>query len=285
MYWPVSRGAEHARRRRRSASTTFSVVLGDRPLSTIRPGDAQDLLVGASSGADGTKRLVRQHFVALIQAAVDDELIGRRTRCRGQGGGAGHGARWSLRRRGGQAVYDAAPEWFRPAIMLGAGLGLRQAEASGLTADRIDWLGERTVRVDRQWSTQHGARAFTTPKSSASIRTIPAAQVVLDDLSRHVNGRDGFVMTDAEGEPVSYSRFGHAWGKTVKAAGVGPIRYHDLRHHFASVLISHGCSVKAVQKALGHSSAATTLQRVPGHMWTGDEDRIRAAVQAAFITC
>jgi hypothetical protein len=54
-----------------------------------------------------------------------------------------------------ELLVDAAPVWFRPAVILGAGLGLRQAEASGLTADRVLWL-ERAVRVNRQWITRRG---------------------------------------------------------------------------------------------------------------------------------
>jgi integrase len=52
------------------------------------------------------------------------------------------------------------------------------------------------------------------------------------------------------------------------------IRFHDLRHAFASMLIPAGCSVKAVSAALGHSAAATTLN-LYSHLWRGDEDRIR----------
>jgi hypothetical protein len=83
------------------------------------------------------------------------------------------------------ALYEASPSWFRPAIVLGAGLGLRQAEGSGLTVDRIDWLG-RSVRVDRQWITRRGLAEFGPPKSEASSRTIPASGFVLDELGAHV---------------------------------------------------------------------------------------------------
>jgi integrase len=58
------------------------------------------------------------------------------------------------------------------------------------------------------------------------------------------------------------------------------VRFHDLRHGYASMLIAGGCSVKAVQKALGHASSATTLNLYV-HLWPGDEDRIRHAVDQA----
>jgi integrase len=74
--------------------------------------------------------------------------------------------------------------------------------------------------------------------------------------------------------------FGDHWRRTRERAGVD-VRFHDLRHAFASMLISAGCSVKAVSAALGHSSAATTLN-LYSHLWPGDEDRIRDAVDLAL---
>ena len=65
------------------------------------------------------------------------------------------------------------------------------------------------------------------------------------------------------------------------AARTKGLRYHTLRHAFASLIIAGGCSVKAVQRALGHASAATTLN-LYAHMWPGDDDRIRQAVDRAF---
>jgi len=56
---------------------------------------------------------------------------------------------------------------------------------------------------------------------------------------------------------------------------------HDLRHAFASALISGGASVKQVQTVLGHANAAITL-RVYSHLWPGDEDRTRSIADAAF---
>ena len=88
-------------------------------------------------------------------------------------------------------------------------------------------------------------------------------------------------MLHRGGEPVDWQAFGHQWRRTRKRAGLEGIRYHDLRHAFASMLVSAGCSVKAVSAALGHSSAATTLN-LYSHLWPGDEDRIRDAVDLAL---
>ena len=66
-----------------------------------------------------------------------------------------------------------------------------------------------------------------------------------------------------------------AWRRTAQNAGLPGTRFHDLRRAFASRLINAGCSVK--QSALGHERASTTLDTY-GHLWPGDEDRVRAAL-------
>jgi len=62
----------------------------------------------------------------------------------------------------------------------------------------------------------------------------------------------------------------------VKGLPVG-FRYHDLRHHFASLLIASGLDVKVVQTRLRHASAMTTLNTY-GHMWPDADESSRAAV-------
>jgi integrase len=54
-------------------------------------------------------------------------------------------------------------------------------------------------------------------------------------------------------------------------------RYHDLRHYFASLLITSGADVKVVQKRLRHASAMTTLNTY-GHMWPDADESTRVAI-------
>lgn len=58
-------------------------------------------------------------------------------------------------------------------------------------------------------------------------------------------------------------------------------RYHDLRHHYASLLIHSGLSVKEVQACLRHGSAKTTLDTY-AHLWPDTEDAARSAIQKAL---
>jgi integrase len=74
---------------------------------------------------------------------------------------------------------------------------------------------------------------------------------------------------------------GRAAAPTLQAAELDGLRFHDLRHAYASMLIRDGCSVRAVSAALGHSAAAITLN-LYSHLWPGDEDRLRDAVDRAW---
>jgi integrase len=66
------------------------------------------------------------------------------------------------------------------------------------------------------------------------------------------------------------------WRATRRSAGLLKVRLHDLRHFYASGLIAAGCDVVTVQRALGHSTASTTLNTY-SHLWPTAEDRTRVA--------
>jgi integrase len=117
-----------------------------------------------------------------------------------------------------------------------------------LTVDRVLWL-ERSVRVDRQWLTRRGPAQFGPPKTSSSNRTVPASQFVLDELAAHVGRRhEGFVL-HRNGRPLDHNAFDYRWRQAARRAGLAGVRYHALRHAFASMLTAAGCSVRAVQHA------------------------------------
>ena len=179
-------------------------------MGSIRKGDVQAFVSGLNLSPT-TVGVAFQHVNAVFEAAVQDRLIAFNP---------AKGVKLP-RREGGEimpptleqvvAIYEASLAWFRPAVVLGAGLGLRQAEATGLTGDRIDWLG-RAVRIDRQWVTRMRPSHVGPPKTKSSVRTIPASDYVLNVLSSHV-GRwhEGFVIHHS-GEPVDSNAFSYQWG-------------------------------------------------------------------------
>ena len=103
-----------------------------------------------------------------------------------------------------------------------------------------------------------------------------------DDRPRHLRRQPAtdFVF-HVRGEAINHNQAGELWRSTCRAAGVVGVRFHDLRHFYASTLLSAGVSIKAVQSHLGHGSAALTLD-VYGHLMPSDDDRSRTAIEAAF---
>lgn len=236
--------------------------------------------------APGTVELVYRYTAAVFLAAVRDRVI-TSTPCEGiklPKAERRQVVPMTLEQVVG--LTEGLPARYRALVTLGAGSGLRQGEAFGLTVDRVDFL-RGTVKVDRQLVLMpSGPPAFGPPKTEASYRTIPVPQLVVDALSAHLaefgRGPDGLIFTNTDGGPIRRTRFSDVWRPVAKAVGLPPrTGFHALRHFYASALIHHGESVKVVQSRLGHATAAETLDTY-SHLWPDSEDRTRAAVEAAF---
>jgi integrase len=178
-----------------------------------------------------------------------------------------------------EALAAAVGDHYRPFVVFLAGSGLRVSEAFALRTSDIDWL-RRTVKVSKQ-AGRHGEDV--PPKSSASVRTVPLAQCVIDELAASIAAREvetDHLFVDPDGRPLDHHSWGEVWRKAREVVGT-TVRTHDLRHLYASALINGGCSVKSVQTVLGHASAAITL-RTYAHVWPGDEDRTRNVIEKAL---
>lgn len=260
-------------------------VLGDLPLSSVVPSAIQAWVKGMTL-APSTVGVVHGIVAGIFRAAIRDRRIASNP-CEGTKLPRQQRARVEpLSLEQVVALADKAPPGWRAAVVLGAGAGLRNGEALGLTVDRIDFL-RRSLLIDRQLVTVTGqAPTFGPPKTTASVRTIPLPPVVGEELARHVKdygtGSDGLLFVAPDGKPMTRTAFGHLWRPLVAEAKVPTgTRYHDLRHHYASLLIRHGESVKTVQARLGHASAAETLDTY-SHLWPDSDDRTRDAVQGAL---
>jgi integrase len=185
------------------------------------------------------------------------------------------------------AIEAALPHWLRVAVPLGVGAGLRQGEASGLTVDRVHFL-RRTLRVDRQLIDRNVPEpVLSPPKTESSNRTIPLAGFVTEALSAHLAAfprKPGeLLLLDPSGRPVDSGRFGNQWRRACRAVGAPPgLRYHALRHTFASTLLPRGVSVKAVADWLGHASPVITLSTY-AHLMPADEDVARRVLDQALV--
>jgi integrase len=182
------------------------------------------------------------------------------------------------------ALANAMPDRYRAMVITQAGLGLRIGELLGLRVEDVDFL-RRTVRVE--WQFTSGSKERSEPKTPRSRRTIPAPQVVLDAIAGHLAaypaGEDGAVFSTTTGTPLGHVYYGHnLFRKAVASAGLpGGTTSHDLRHHFASLLLAAGESVIAVAERLGHDDASLVLSTY-GHLMPDSEDRTRRAIDAAW---
>jgi integrase len=111
--------------------------------------------------------------------------------------------------------------------------------------------------------------------------------VVAEALSAHIAtyppSTDGTLFTTRFGTPYRHDYYGtRIFAEAVARAGLPPsTTSHDLRHHYASVLLQQGESVVAVAERLGHHNASLVLSTY-GHLMPDCEDRTRRAVDTAW---
>ena len=105
-----------------------------------------------------------------------------------------------------------------------------------------------------------------------------------DRLAVHLSvvEEDGLVFTAPRGGPLRSSPFRQSvWIPAIEAAGLEHLRIHDLRGTAASLMISSGANIKAVQRQLGHASASMTLD-LYGHLYEEDLDALSEALDRRF---
>jgi len=148
-------------------------------------------------------------------------------------------------------------------VLLLAYTGLRWGEAIGLRIRDID-LERRRISVTVNAVEVAGLIEVGTPKSHKR-RPVPYPdflQAMIKEQSKG-KGLDELLFSDAHGFHLKRTRASEgsrSWFKTaLREAELEPMTPHDLRHTAASLAISSGANVKAVQRMLGHASAAMTL--------------------------
>lgn len=172
-------------------------------------------------------------------------------------------------------LADAMDDRYRPLVTFAAYSGLRAGEMFALRRSRLD-LMRRTIDVVETMVEVRGHHTFGPPKTRAGRRVVPLPRSVADELEGHVAGLepDGLVFTAPEGGPMRASLFRRRfWHPAVDAAGLAPLRIHDLRHTAVAFWIAAGASPKEIATRAGHSSVVTVLDRY-GHLLPSDEDHV-----------
>ena len=138
--------------------------------------------------------------------------------------------------------------------------GLRRGELLGLKWEDIDFE-HGNLRVKRQIARIDGEIVEAPLKTKNSYRTLPLAEdtiVVLNQQRKKV-GSSPWVFPSPTGGPISPDSVLHMLHRVLKRAGLPKVRFHDLRHTFATLALQNGVDVKTVSGMLGHFSAGFTL--------------------------
>jgi integrase len=143
--------------------------------------------------------------------------------------------------------------------------GLRFGEAAALRVADLDLL-RRRVRVERSVTDIDGQMVTTTPKTHMR-REVPLPRFLAQELAVHVDGRSegDLVFSSPRGGILRLNNFRRrSFDRAAAAVGLPWLTPRMLRHTAASLAVSAGANVKAVQQMLGHASAAMTLDVYAG---------------------
>ena len=265
-----------------AASATF----GDVALADLRASHVE-AWVKSMQEKELVPTTIRTRFANVhnvIRAAVRDRFMGRDVADR---------VRLPRQRKAAAAMtiptaeevgtaMRVADEQFSAFIAVCAFAGLRRGEASALRVSDVDFL-RKEILVSRQVQWTDDGRMEIRPPKYGSERTVYIPDGLATMLAEHVrlyragDDADRWLFPGSRDAklPAHAATVARSWRIVREEVGIGH-RLHDLRHFYASGLIRAGCDVVTVQRALGHSSAATTLTTY-AHLWPDSNDRTRKA--------
>ena len=141
--------------------------------------------------------------------------------------------------------------------------GLRKGEITALLWSDLD-IQNKTISVSKQYvKNPNGELTLSRPKTETSVRKISIPQDAIDLLiaehSKHPENPYMF-PSPATGEMYYPDSVVNLHKKILKDAGLPHIRFHDLRHTFATLALQNGVDVKTVSSMLGHYDAGFTLR-------------------------
>ena len=181
-------------------------------------------------------------------------------------------------------LHIAKSTRYYPIIYTAVSTGLRQGELLGLRWRDLD-LDLAMLSVSQVLYKRRGVCQFKEPKSSHSRRRLdlsPSLALFLREyraereteslLLGRTLSQDDLVFSNPDGAPMDPGTLTHNFARIARRAGLQGVRFHDLRHTFASLMLIAGIHPKIVSEMLGHSSVAFTLD-VYSHVVGGLQKR------------
>ena len=149
--------------------------------------------------------------------------------------------------------------------------GLRQGELLGRKWSDVDWANRR-LRIQRQLQRLREGLVFSEPKSAVGRRVIALGNSTIEKFRKHQSlqvediktadkswKENDIIFPSSKGTPMDPSNLYHNFKKLLIDAGLPDIRFHDLRHTAATLMLQQGVHPKVVQERLGHSDISMTL--------------------------
>jgi integrase len=203
----------------------------------------------------------------------------------------------------GHAFLEAVRgDRFEALYILAITTGMRQGEMLGLQWSDVD-LDNRKItifralhRTKRRHDDSDPTAWFTLrqPKTQGSRRTIEIPEVTAEALRRHRDLQNGLksvagsswheqklLFTTKFGTPVDTSNVLHDFQRILKRAHMQKMRFYDLRHTHASLLIGEGVHPKKIAERLGHASIKLTMD-LYGHLFEGSDRESAERMQRIF---
>ncbi len=156
-------------------------------------------------------------------------------------------------------------------------LGMRRGEVCGLRWKDVDFA-QATLSVNGSLRRFGGKLHWTAPKTASSVRTLALPPVLLDALRRHKARQEeeradaedweetGYVFVSTRGTPLEPHNVVRHFKSVLRKAGLpGTVRFHDLRHSCATLLIAQSVHLSVIKDILGHTQISTTAN-VYGHV-------------------
>ncbi len=170
----------------------------------------------------------------------------------------------------GVFLVAAGGSRYRSLYHLAIVTGMRISELRGLTWADVDWI-QGTIKVRRQIQDIPGQGPVSgDPKTLSGSRTILLNETTLNELreqQRRVGAewahgiwkRNDLIFPSSKGTPFAKTDVQRDFWELLKVANLPRIRFHDLRHTAASIMLNHGVPALVVSRILGHANASVTL--------------------------